>query len=195
MKSVIKKQLLLHYSKMEVKNILSETNKEYVNVIRRAPDIGGNKNVYLSTYLMGAYLIALYKKVRTELSLDQMNEIISLGLNDFSYMKKMMRKYDLLSSEYKQKVYKAGLWLEENRDKYPTNWLVSVKEIDNADLTHIVFERCGLYALCKNEEVPEFTSCLCMTDYITMSFANCNLERPTTLGSGDNCCDFYITRK
>jgi hypothetical protein len=27
-----------------------------------------------------------------------------------------------------------------------------------------------------------------------MSFAKCKLERPTTLGKGDTCCDFYITR-
>lgn len=195
MKSVVKKQLSVHYINTEVKIILSATNQEYIKVIRRAPNIGGNKNIFLSSYLMGAYLIALYKNVRNKLSLEQMNELISNGLNEFFYMKKMMQKNDLLSAKYKMKIRNAGYWCEENKDMYPTNWLVSAKEISNVNLTHIVFTRCGLCALCKNEEVPEFTPCLCMTDYITMGFANCNLERPTTLGNGDNCCDFYITRK
>lgn len=195
MRSVVKKQLSVYYPDKEVKKILVPTNKEYLEVVKRAPTIGGSRNMFLSSYLMGAYLIALYKNVRNKLSLEQMNELISNGLNEFSYMKKMMQKEDLLSSKYKQKIRKAGIWCEENKDVYPTNWLVQVKEMDNVNLTHIVFTRCGLCALCQKEGIPEFTPCLCMTDYITMSFANCKLERPTTLGKGDTCCDFYITRK
>lgn len=195
MVSILKKPLHQYYSTSEVKSVFSSTNTEYKNVVRRAPEIGGKKNIYFSSYLMGAYLIALYKNVKDKLSLEQMNDIISNGLNEFILLKKKMQKKDLLSSEYKQKINNAGLWMAENKEKYPTNWLVEVQDKNNIDLTHIVFKRCGLCALCTNEAVPEFAPCLCATDYITMSFANCNLERPTTLSKGDNCCDFFITRK
>ncbi|MGL6104608.1 L-2-amino-thiazoline-4-carboxylic acid hydrolase [Romboutsia sp.] len=61
-------------------------------------------------------------------------------------------------------------------------------------LTNVVFTNCGLCTLCKKEGVEEFTKSLCATDYITMSFANCHLERQTTLAEGNSCCDFHIRR-
>lgn len=171
------------------------TNKEYKAILKRAPEIGGNKNFFIANYHMGAYLIALYKNTKDTLSIGEFDKIIAKGLNDFSYMKKKMQKKDLLSMKFKEKIIKAGVWCEQNKDVYPTNWLVSVQDEKNPDLTNIVFTRCGLCYLCKNEGVPEFLPSLCETDYITMSFAGCKLERPTTLGKGDDCCNFNITRK
>lgn len=161
----------------------------------RAPEIGGKKNYFIANYYMGSYLIALYKNIKDVLSLVEFNGIIVDGLHGFSYMKKKMLKTNLLSSEFKEKLIKAGLWCEENINVYPTNWLVSVKDENNPHLTNLVFTRCGLHGLCKSEGVPELLPSLCETDYIVMSFAGCKLERPTTLGEGNDCCNFYITRK
>jgi len=194
MKGIIRKQLLRYYESAEVKQIIKSTNKEYSGIIKRAPDIGGYRNIFTSSYLMGAYLIGLYKQVNNKLSIDEMNETITDGLRSFSYMKRMMQKQDLLSIGYKEKIINAGAWCDRNQEKYPTNWLVSVYDKEDPNLTHMVFTRCGLCALCTNENVPEFISCLCATDYITMSFAKCHLERPTTLGKGDKTCNFLITR-
>lgn len=194
MKSIVKKQLLKYYNKSTLKNVIANTTKGYIRIIKDCPDIGGSKNIFFSSYVMGAYMISLYKNTRDTIHLEEFDRLIYDGLNDFEFMKKSMRKADLLSIDYKEKIEKAGLWCERNKDKYPTNWLVSVQNKENKDLTHLVFTRCGLCALCERENVPEFISSLCVTDYITMSFANCKLERPTTLGKGDKCCDFNITR-
>ena len=87
--------------------------------------------------------------------MNEFDEILATGLNNFEFMKKQMSKVDLLSIQYKEKIEKAGRWCETNKDKYPTNWLVSVEDKENVNLTHIVFTRCGLCALCKRENVPE----------------------------------------
>jgi hypothetical protein len=194
LRSVVKEQLYKYYSGYNIDELLKKTGNEYKAILRRSPDIGGSKNIFMGSYLMGAYLIALYKNTRDRLSLSDLDLIISEGLKNFGFMKKRMRKMDLLSTGYKSKIIQAGEWCKKNEDKYPANWQVEVKQQENPDLTQIVFTKCGLCALCKSEGVPEFVSSLCATDYITMSFAKCKLERPTTLGKGDTCCDFYITR-
>lgn len=195
MKHVVKSQLNKYFHKAHIQKLMKKTTIDYIQIVKSAPDIGGNKNIFMSSYLMGAYLISLYKNTKDTISLDEFDKLVADGLNDFEFMKKQMQKQDLLSQEYKDKVEKAGSWCYENKDKYPTNWLVSVKDKENSKLTHIEFTRCGLCTLCEKENVPELTPSLCATDYITMSFADCKLERPTTLGKGDKCCDFYITRK
>ena len=128
------------------------------------------------------------------LPVSELDKIISGGLNSFSWIKKRMKKMKLLSMEYKRKLAKAGEWCEQNKDVYPTNWLVSVEDIEKPDLTHIVIKRCALCALCQSEGVPFFTPSLCATDYLVMSFADAKLERPTILSNGGSCCDNYITR-
>lgn len=194
LQGVVKEQLHKYYSKDDTKKLLQKVLSEYRAIIRRSPDIGGRKNLFMGSYLMGAYLIAVYKNTRDKLSLTDMDKIISEGLYNFGFMKKRMKKVDLLSMSYKSKIEAAGEWCKKNSNKYPTNWQVEVKHKENPDMTHIVFTKCGLCALCKSEGVPEFISSLCATDYITMSFAQCKLERPTTLGKGNGCCDFYITK-
>jgi hypothetical protein len=194
LESIVKGQLYRFYSKDDIKGLIKKINKEYRAIVRRSPDIGGNKNIFISSYLMGAYLVAVYKNTKDKLSLADMDRIISAGLNNFEFMKRRMQKVDLLSASYKNKIGQAGEWCKKYKDKYPYNWQVEVKEKENLDLTHVVFTKCGLCAMCKKEGVPEFTPSLCATDYITMSFANCKLERPTTLAKGDNSCNFYITR-
>jgi hypothetical protein len=194
LRSVVKEQLRKYYSRYNIEDLLKKIRKEYKGILRRSPHIGGSKNIFMGSYLMGAYLIALYKNTKDKLSPDDLDLIISEGLKNFEFMKKRMRKIDLLSVEYKNKIVQAGKWCKKNEDTFPDNWQVEVKQQGNPDLTHIVFTKCGLCVLCKNEGVPEFISSLCVTDYITMSFAKCKLERPTTLGKGDTCCDFYITR-
>lgn len=194
LRGVVKKQLYKYYSKDNLKVLSKKIHNEYRAIIKRSPDIGGRKNLFMGSYLMGAYLIALYKNTKDKLSIAELDETISEGLMNFDYMKRHMSKVDLLSVNYKNKIEQAGKWCKKNKDKYPTNWQVEVKDKENPDLTHIVFTKCGLCFLCKSEGVPEIISSLCATDYITMSFAKCKLERPTTLGKGSDCCDFYITR-
>lgn len=194
LRGVVKEQLCKYYSKDRMKVLSKKIHNEYRAIIKRSPEIGGRKNLFMGSYLMGAYLIALYKSTKDKLSIAELDEIISEGLKNFHYMKKHMSKVDLLSVNYKNKIEQAGEWCKRNKDKYPTNWQVEVKHKYNPDLTHIVFTKCGLCFLCKSEGAPEFISSLCATDYITMSFAKCKLERPTTLGKGSDYCDFYITR-
>ena len=119
MKGAFKNQLQKRFDKNEIKELIRLTNKEYWAVLKRAPEIGGNKNFFIANYHMGAYLIALYKNTKDTLSIGEFSRIIEDGLNDFSFMKRKMQKKDLLSIEFKEKIIKAGAWCEHNIDIYP----------------------------------------------------------------------------
>jgi len=112
MKGIIKKQLKKYYDKAKLKNIITKTTREYKKIVKNSPNIGGNKNIFLNSYLMGAYLVSLYKNTKDTISLNEFDEILATGLNNFEFMKKQMSKVDLLSIQYKEKIEKAGRWCE-----------------------------------------------------------------------------------
>lgn len=193
MKGTFKKYLLKKFHRVDVEILIRLSGKEFKSILKRAPDVGGNENLFITNYYIGAYLIALYKNIRDKLSIDDFNRMIADVLHDSAVIKTKMKNQDLLSLKFKNRMINAGIWCEKNKDIYPTNWLVSVEDEMNPELTHLIFTRCGLDGLCKSEDVLEFLPSLCAIDYITMSFAKCNLERPSTIGNGDGYCNFYIT--
>ncbi len=146
LQGVVKKQLSEYYSKDSIKDLAKKIYNEYRSIVGRSPDIGGSKNLFMGSYLMGAYLIAVYKNTNSRLSLIDLDKIISEGLNSFEFMKKRMKKVDLLSESYKNKIAQAGEWCKKNEDNFPANWQVEVKQIENPNLTHIVFTKCSLCA-------------------------------------------------
>jgi hypothetical protein len=47
-----------------MEDLLKKISNEYKAILRRSPDIGGSKNIFMSTYLMGTYLISIYKNTK-----------------------------------------------------------------------------------------------------------------------------------
>ncbi|MCR3758921.1 L-2-amino-thiazoline-4-carboxylic acid hydrolase [Clostridium felsineum] len=192
-RKIVLEQLSSYYPKNDLKKLIKHINKEYIAIVKRASDIGGNKNIFSGSYLISMYLIAAYKNTTKKISIDEWNKLIKNILINSDFIKKRISKSNQLSKSYKNKIIEASKWCRENEAKYPDNWQVELKDSENPNLTHKVFTKCGLCILCKKEGIPEFTPCLCATDYITVGFSNCKLYRPTTLAKGDSCCDFYIT--
>jgi hypothetical protein len=52
-----------------MEDLLKKISSKYKAILRHSPDIGGSKDIFMSTYLMGTYLISLYKNTRDRLSL------------------------------------------------------------------------------------------------------------------------------
>lgn len=192
-RKIVSEQLSRYYPKNDLKKLIKNINKEYTSIVKRASDIGGSKNIFSGIYLMSMYLIAAYKNTTEKINIDEWNKLIANIITNCDFVKNRISKNNQLSKSYKNKIMEASKWGKDNKDKYPDNWQVELKDGENPNLTHKVFTKCGLCNLCKKEGIPEFTPCLCATDYITVGFSNCKLYRPTTLAKGDSCCDFYVT--
>ncbi|MEG0295887.1 MAG: L-2-amino-thiazoline-4-carboxylic acid hydrolase [Clostridium sp.] len=189
---VIKEQLQLYFDKDSVKTIIKKVNEEYKAVIKRAPDIGGKENIFIDIMYLGSYVIALYKNMKDKVTIEQFNVMIKNGIENCDLLKKKMKKIDISSVEYNEKLEIAEKWSESNKEKYPTNWILKLPKDVKSDGIYFEFNRCALCALCKSEGVLELIPSLCEIEYIVLNMANCTLTRRKTLGGGDACCNFWI---
>lgn len=189
---LVKKQLVKQFDQGYVKKVLSNVHLLYKQILRRAPDWGGCRNIFMKNIYMGSYIIAVYQATKDKISLTDLNGILVDCLNNFSLLKKAMKGRDLSSAEYREKLKKAAVWSQQNRYQYPGNWLLCVPDHRKPNGVYYEFTQCGLCTLCRQEGVPELMPLLCNTDYITIGFAGCKLSRTKTLANGDSCCDFWI---
>ena len=191
--NVLKKQFVKNpkLQELDTKIILNE----YKKIIKRAPYIGGSKNMCQGSYIMGAYIISVYKTIKNIVSLSELDRMIADGLNSFTFMKKSISKVNMISQEYRDKIRKYGEWCERTSEKYPNNWKVHLENTNNTDMTNMVFTKCALCNMTKEENVPELINSMCATDFITFSFAKCKLTRNSTIGNGDEKCNFIIERE
>lgn len=191
----VKEQLQLHYSQQETKEILKYASLEYKDIIKRTPEIGGKDNMFLDIFYFGAYVVALYKRLRTDLTISELDKIVKEGIESSDFLKKKLIKINPLSDEYKKELMKASKWSTENKLKYPTNWIVNYKENQKNDGLYFEFSNCSLCHLCKQEGVPELMPSLCQIDYTLINLSDCKLERTKTIGTGSHICDFWIRKK
>jgi len=59
----------------------------------------------------------------------------------------------------------------------------------------VIYHKCGLCALGKQEHHEELIPHMCKMDYETIAMMGGVLKRTGTLASGADCCDFYICKK
>lgn len=189
----MKKQLEKNLSRLSTKQILKEARKEYKQIVKRTPEIGGRYNLLIDNFYISAYIIALYKFILTKTSLEVFDEMISEGINNFSFLRKIVEKEDLTSEIYRREMREISDWCEQHKDEYPSNWLLSIEKKEQGEI-HMTYYNCPLCDLCTDEGVPELMSTLCKVDYILMNFAKGNLNLMETLGKGDTCCNFVITK-
>ncbi|RDU23486.1 L-2-amino-thiazoline-4-carboxylic acid hydrolase [Anaerosacchariphilus polymeriproducens] len=194
MRRCMKKQLEDHFSKTRTKVILKRAKKEYFKIVKRAPDIGEKENFLVDNFYISAYIAAIYKKVKKKLSLEDFDSMIMDGLDDFSFMKKIMEKEDLTSATYCKEMMEIGTWCEKNETKYPTNWLLSISKNEEDEEVYLTYYRCPLYFFCKNEGIPELINTLCNVDIAILKYTNCNIEKTTTIGEGGAYCQFIISK-
>lgn len=195
MKRLVKKQLLKQFDKDYIDTVLGKVHLLYKQIIKRTSDLGGNENIFIKNIYMGSYIIAFYKTTKDKISFPELDRIIADGLDGFTLLKRKMSKADLSSNTYRRKLQKAAAWTQQNRNKYPGNWLLSVPDHIKSDGVYYEFAQCGLCTLCRQEGASELTPLLCKTDYLTIGFSGCKLTRTKTLANGDTCCDFWIHRK
>jgi hypothetical protein len=193
--NLIKEELKNHYKNDEIKDIIKNTKEEYIRIIKRTPNMGGNKNFYIGNMYLGSYLIGLYRNIKNKISLEEYNKMIQNGLKNSKILKSKMKRVNYLSKKYKAGLYKRMEWAKENKMKFPMNWQINIPKNKKNTGIYFEFTKCGLCELCKNENIMELTPLMCDTDYLSLSFANCKLIREKTLAKGNDCSDFWIIKK
>lgn len=75
------------------------------------------------------------------------------------------------------------------------NWQAEVLLGRDAEEYTILYHRCGLCALGRQEGLPQLVKYLCALDTMSIGWMGGVLYRTQTLATGGSCCDFYICKK
>lgn len=194
LRKVVKEKLTPYYSEKEFRKLYKKIKKEYFGVIKRFPDIGGSHNFFTVNIYLGGYLVAVYKKTKDRVTLDEFEQFVLDSLNSVTFLKKKMEKQDFLGKEYRKTLKKVSKWCQDHEKEYPDNWQFTVLPSKKEDELCFQFNRCGLVKLCQKEGVPEVNRVLCQTDFVTYGYAGVKLERNETLAQGDERCLFVVTK-
>jgi hypothetical protein len=192
MGKITNKYLSEYYSVKEIRKIVTSAKADYKAIVKRTPDMGGKANIMLANMFIGAYLIALYRQVRDKISLEAFGKIIEDGCRDLAA--KRSAGFDFFGEDNRKRFNDGMKWADENGEKYPWIWQFKLFDDKERDGVRIVFTRCGLCKLCAAEGLPELTSLLCATDYMTAEMMGVKLEREKMLSTGDDCCDFLYLK-
>ena len=191
MESNIKEQLSHYYSENDIKAILKDANIEYKEVIKRTPELGGKENKLIDLVYLDCYIIALYKRIKDILDLQQIEDMIKEGLIKNDFIRKKLMKINVFSEENKKEIKEYEQWCNNNKDKYNKNWIIIIGDIKKEE-TNLCITRCAFHELCTQEHVLELVPVMCTLETFIISMGNYKVERYSTISKGDEKCKYII---
>lgn len=177
------------YPDYDVSSYKKKVKREYKAMLRRTPDIGGSsleKNLYIAAFVFS--LAKADKKTVTPEVVDKM--VDAVFSSPFMVKAHKNKKCTLFDEKVQNKK------LEESRQsrnsKYELAWkYVYVK---GKEEFYNTYSECGICKLGVKEGCFEYVPCLCKMDERNYRNEGGQLHRSKTLGGGDDCCDFHVTR-
>ena len=172
------------------KKVNSQIKKSYKEIVLRAKDIGKSNNL-LSSYALAAYFIAMNRE--DGLSAEENYKILDNGLRNSKLLKAFMGDSKGYFSEKHMEFRRKWSKLtnsEENRKKYPNDWVVDVVEGNGDFVFGFDYRECGVCKLCRDENCFELAKYLCKLDFMLVEIIGIKLKRTGTLADGCDKCDF-----
>ncbi len=168
---------------------VSAVKREYREIVRRQPEVGGMKNNLIPALYLAAYLMAICKtaseKVSEEVfdglvkSVCASDRFVSMNKGRNFFTEKNIRTRDRLQND---PVFNS----------YPENWKYSFTYDLSVPECTITYSRCAICEMARRENCFHLMKYLCTTDYAQQELMGNTLIRTKTIGSGDEICDFHI---
>lgn len=176
---------------LKERNVDPKTVKnEYRRIVHRAKEIGKSK--LISSYLMGAYFIALNRA--TGLSAEENYELYKDGLCASKIFGRVLGNAETYLDD--KKLAGRQEWSRKSHlRKYENDWVVDIlTKTESFDLGYDYHE-CGICKLCQDGGCPELATYLCRFDYVLADLMGMELKRTMTIAEGAPYCDFRYSRK
>jgi hypothetical protein len=84
---------------------------------------------------------------------------------------------------------------KSNQIESNCNWNTEVILGRDCDEYTIIYHKCGLCGLGKQEGLFHLVKYMCVLDFMSVELMGGILFRTQTLANNGTCCDFYITKK
>lgn len=180
----------------DIPGLKRKTREIYRKMISRTPDIGSLKENSLRVcQAAGMLWLSFYEATE-----GSMSEECFAGMVDASMNAPLVKK----SFRAKGKLVFTRSGQEKRREKAVQgnaapggdfNWNTDVLLGRDADEYTILYHRCGLCALGRQEGLPFLVPYMCAVDTMSVDWTGGRLYRTQTLASGGEVCDFYICKK
>lgn len=177
------------YPEMDMKAYKKKVKAEYKAMLLRTPDIGGSSlemNLYIA-----AFVFSLYKAEPDKITPDIVNEMVT-AVFDSPFMIKAHKNKKCVLFTDKVQDQKVKESIASQNSKYELDWKFHYEK--GVDEFYNTYTECGICKLGKRENCFEFVPCLCNMDERNYRNMGGELHRTKTLGQGDECCNFHVTK-
>lgn len=183
-----------YWKDIDIKNVKRISKKNYKDMIKRTPDIGSlRKNPLRVCITSGILWLSIYEAMEGKMDQEQFGEMVSATI-EAPMLKKNFQKqkaFDIKTQKKKIEKNKIANAVSDSEFNWNTELILGRDENEYT----VIYHRCGLCALGKQEHHEELIPYMCKMDYETIAMMGGVLKRKGTIATGADCCDFYICKK
>lgn len=183
-----------YWEYIDIQSIKRLSKGNYKAMISRTPDIGSFRKNPLRIPLAGGMLwLSVYDAMEGKMNEEQFGEMVSATIEAPMLKKNFQKQKPFDIKTQKKKIEKNKVANSASDSEF--NWNTELILGRDEDEYTVIYHRCGLCALGKQEHHEELIPYMCKMDYETIAMTGGVLKRQGTLASGADCCDFYVCKK
>ena len=183
-----------YWEDIDIQSIKRLSKGNYKAMISRTPDIGSFRKNTLRIPLAGGMLwLSVYDAMEGKMNEEQFGEMVSATIEAPMLKKNFQKQKPFDIKTQKKKIEKNKVANSASDSEF--NWNTELILGRDEDEYTVIYHRCGLCALGKQEHHEELIPYMCKMDYETIAMTGGVLKRQGTLASGADCCDFYVCKK
>ena len=183
-----------YWKDIDIKNVKRISKNNYKDMIKRTPDIGSlRKNPLRVCLTSGILWLSIYDAMEGKMNQEQFGEMVSATI-EAPMLKKNFQKqkaFDIKTQKKKIEKNKIANAASDCEFNWNTELILGRDENEYT----VIYHRCGLCALGKQEHHEELIPYMCKMDYETIAMMGGVLKRKGTIATGADCCDFYVCKK
>lgn len=183
-----------YWKDIDIKNVKRISKNNYKDMIKRTPDIGSlRKNPLRVCLTSGILWLSIYDAMEGKMNQEQFGEMVSATI-EAPMLKKNFQKqkaFDIKTQKKKIEKNKIANAASDSEFNWNTELILGRDENEYT----VIYHRCGLCALGKQEHHEELIPYMCKMDYETIAMMGGVLKRKGTIATGADCCDFYVCKK
>lgn len=190
----IKTEMNKKYPQSDVKLILKTAKKQYAEIVKRTPSIGGLQNPMTMILVAAIILVAIYLAVDKSIELDTLECIYHKACEkNFLFRMYIKSESKCFTKKYQEKLSKNSK--ASKKTAYEWDWKYDYIPSKTGSEYGTDFYTCGICKLMTEEGVEELTIIMCNLDYVIAHNAGAVLIREHTIAKGNSCCDFRYSKK
>lgn len=164
--------------------ISKRMKQEYKTILMKTDDIKGSPLRF--NLIWGCIMLAI-PRVFNDVSDKEFEDCLYLQFSNEKFLKAMRKGRNVFKDD------KPNKRLEQHSSALTNDWEYMTDRTNYPHELKRIYKRCGLYSLCKQENMLHYLPLFCKLDYIMYTKGGCELIRTQTLSNEDeHCCFRFI---